>query len=134
MVEQLNEKILRDFRIGHHLYELVEAGQDMPHGIPAEEAPALIVSPLTIRNTFNNDNIIAFYIRMLPVTEDRMDRNDTLGTIVAPEIETPCCMVCQESPPILTRYFGCSHYICDTCCVGCINADINRCALCRRQR
>lgn len=122
MVRQLQENILRDFDRNASQYELVEAGQDMPRGIPAEEAPALIIDSRNIRQRFNDQNFIAFYIRLLP---------DTNLAIIDYQ---PTCMVCQESPTTLTTYFGCSHHICDACCAGCISAGINRCAICRHPR
>jgi hypothetical protein len=129
MVRRLQENILRDFGVAATQYELVEAGQDTPPGIPAEEAPALIVSSRTIRRRFNDQNCVALYIRMFPPTaSSSLSSESTILTV------DPCCMVCQEAPTTLTAYFGCSHHICDACCSGCIQAGITRCAICRHPR
>jgi hypothetical protein len=133
MVQQLQENILRDFGREPAHYELVEAGQTMPQGMPAEEAPALIVSSTTIRQRFNDQNCIAFYIRLFHATAS--SSLSSASTILTSDEETaPCCMVCQETPTTLTTYFGCSHHICDACCAGCVQAGITRCAICRHLR
>jgi hypothetical protein len=122
MIYLLNDKILEDFGIEVNLYEIVEAGQMMPAGIASEEAPAFILSPNTIAERFNGKTHISFYIRVHPIE------------VVIDSMEPPTCMVCQESEPMLTNYFGCSHSICDACCSGCLEAGINRCAICRQTR
>jgi len=133
MVQRLQENILHDFGTPPEHYELVEAGQTMPQGVPAEEAPALIVSSTTIRQRFNDQNCIAFYIRLFPETAS--SSLTSASTILTSDEETdPCCMVCQESPTTLTTYFGCTHNICDACCAGCVQAGISRCAICRHPR
>ena len=129
MVRQLQENILRDFGTDPAQYELVQAGQDTPQGVPAEEAPALIVASTSIRQHFNDQNCVALYIRLFPAAA-----NSSLSSASTVLTLDPCCMVCQESPSILTTYFGCSHHICDACCSGCIQAGINRCAICRHPR
>ena len=133
MVQRLQENILRDFGTDPTQYELVEAGQDTPQGVPAEEAPALVVSSTTIRQRFNEQNCVALYIRMFPATAS--SSLSSVSTILTSDEDAePSCMVCQESPTTLTTYFGCSHHICDACCAGCISAGITRCAICRHPR
>ena len=133
MIQRLQENILRDFGTDASQYELVEAGQTMPQGIPAEEAPALIVSSTTIRQHFNDQNCVALYIRLFPATAS--SSLSSVSTILTSEEDAePSCMVCQESPSTLTTYFGCRHHICNSCCTGCINAGISRCAICRHPR
>ena len=133
MIQQLQENILRDFGTDALHYELVEAGQNMPQGIPAEEAPALVVSYNTIQQRFNNNDFVAFYIRLYPVTA--RSSLSTASTVISLDDDlVPCCMVCQETQATLTTYFGCSHHICDACCSGCIQAGIERCAICRHRR
>lgn len=133
MVRQLQENILRDFATDASQYELVEAGQTMPQGIPAEEAPALVISSTTIRQRFNDQNCVALYIRLFPATAS--SSLSSVSTILTIDDDTePSCMVCQESPTTLTTYFGCRHHICDSCCAGCINAGISQCAICRHPR
>jgi len=130
MIRRLQENIARDFGTVSTQYELVEAGQDTPPGIPAEEAPALIVSSTTIRQRFNDQNCIALYIRLFSATAS--SSLSSASTILTSDEEAePCCMVCQETPSTLTTYFGCSHHICDACCAGCLQAGITRCAICR---
>jgi len=133
MVQRLQENILRDFGTAAAQYELVEAGQDTPPGIPAEEAPALVISSTTIRRRFNEQNCVALYIRLFPATAISSLSSASISLTVD-EDAAPCCMVCQESPTTLTTYFGCSHHICDACCAGCIQAGISRCAICRQPR
>lgn len=122
MVRKMREYILNDFNLPETHYEIVEAGQNLPFGTRSEEAPALVVNNKTIQDRFNNQNCISFYIR--PVQEP-----------IAVEVyEPPQCMVCQEaeSPQLrLTNYFRCIHFICDGCCAGCLEAGIDRCAICR---
>jgi hypothetical protein len=133
MIQQLQENILRDFGTNALQYELVEAGQDMPQGIPAEEAPAFVVSSATIQQRFNNNDFVAFYIRRYPPTAS--SSLSTASSIISLDDDLePCCMVCQETQTTLTTYFGCSHHICDACCSGCIQAGIERCAICRHHR
>lgn len=133
MIQQLQENILRDFGTNALQYELVEAGQDMPQGIPAEEAPAFIVSSATIQQRFNNNDFVAFYIRRYPPTASSSLGSTSTIISLDDDLE-PCCMVCQETQTTLTTYFGCSHHICDACCSGCIQAGIERCAICRYRR
>jgi len=137
MIRRLQENIARDFGTVSTQYELVEAGQTMPQGIPSEEAPAFIVSSTSIRRRFNEQNLIAFYIRLFPATaSSSLISASTILTENADESDdpSPCCMVCQETPSTLTTYFGCSHHICDACCAGCVQAGISRCAICRHSR
>jgi len=139
MIRQLRENILRDFGRESSEYELVEAGQTMPLGIPSEEAPAFVVEPLSIRHRFNNQNSIAFYIRLFPTTNSSLGSSlgSALLLLSLNDHSEPRCMVCQETPTMLTTltsYFGCSHRICDTCCDGCLQAGITRCAICRHPR
>jgi len=133
MVHQLRQNILRDFGTEYTQYELVEAGQTMPLGIPAEEAPAFVIESSSIRQRFHDQNSVAFYIRLFPPTASSSWNTTTTSELSSEEDETPCCMVCQESDISLTTYFGCSHHICDGCCGGCIQAGITRCAICRHQ-
>ena len=129
MVRRLQENILRDFGTDPTQYELVEAGQDTPQGVPAEEAPALIVASTSIRQRFNDQNCVALYIRLFPATaSSSLSSTSTILTL------DTFCMVCQESPTTLSTYFGCSHHICDACCAGCVQAGISRCAICRHPR
>jgi len=138
MMERLKRKIEEDFGVEENMYEIVEAGQRMPLGIPAEEAPAFIIEPVTISQKFVERTWISFYIRIsnrIANTED-VSRNlesefDTESTTMTTTSE---CMVCQESDLTLTQYFGCCHYICDACCAGCLDAGIQRCAICRCSR
>jgi len=133
MVRRLQENILRDFGTDPTQYELVEAGQDTPQGVPAEEAAALIVASTSIRQRFNDQNCVALYIRLFPATAS--SSLSSISTILTVDDDaTPCCMVCQESPTTLSTYFGCSHHICDACCAGCVQAGITRCAICRHPR
>jgi hypothetical protein len=125
MVNKLRQNILRDFGTDPTQYELVEAGQTMPQGIPSEEACAFVVEPTTIRRRFNDQNHIAFYIRLFP---------ERVSSSLNTASNASRCMVCQETPITLTTYFGCSHHICNTCCDGCIQAGITRCAICRHPR
>jgi hypothetical protein len=141
MIRQLRENILHDFGKESSEYELVETGQSMPLGIPTEEAPAFIIEPLSIRRRFNDQNSIAFYIRLFPTTTTTTTTNSCLGSALLllslNHHSEPRCMVCQETPTMLTTlttYFGCSHRICDTCCAGCVQAGITRCAICRHPR
>lgn len=135
MIRRLQENIARDFGTDATQYELVEAGQTMPQGIPAEEAPAFIVSSTTIRQRFNDQNCIALYIRLFPATaSSSLISASTIITEDESDESAPCCMVCQETPSTLTTYFGCSHHICDACCAGCLQAGISRCAICRHSR
>lgn len=135
MIRRLQENIARDFGIDETQYELVEAGQTMPQGIPSEEAPAFIVSSTSIRRRFNEQNLIAFYIRLFPTTaSSSLISASTIITEDEDDDALPCCMVCQETPATLTTYFGCSHNICDACCAGCVQAGITRCAICRHPR
>jgi hypothetical protein len=137
MVQRIREKILSEFGVADTRYELVQAGQNMPPGIPSEEAAAFDINNnfsanITIRSRFNEENCIAFYIRMLQVQQDQPIE---INLSPEPEIEEhPSCMICFEANIQMTNYYGCSHLICDACCAGCIQAGISRCALCRHER
>ena len=140
MVQQIREKINEKFGIEEHEYELVECGQTTPQGVPSEEAPALIIEERTIGERFNDQNNIAFYIRLIPPTEfaEVLTRFEQIPSASASasalEEDPPICVICQETNPTLTTYFGCSHPVCDDCCSGCIQADIEHCAICRHYR
>jgi len=144
MVYKLNEKIFNDFNITAAEYELVEAGQETPYGVPTEEGQAFIINTnQTIYTRFNGNKFIAFYIRLLPgaihqmATEQPQQQQQEQPQQQQQQQEQNQCMVCQEeqSPNLLlATYFGCCHFICDSCCLGCIQHNITRCAVCRCQR
>jgi len=137
MLEFLKASILSEFNVSESQYELVEAGQNLPEGVPSEEGNAFLISSnipsyTTIHNYFNK-NHVAFYIRMFQ-NNSLDDESTELNTASSSDNDDPICMVCHESEETLTTYFGCSHYICDACCAGCINAGINCCGVCRHER
>jgi hypothetical protein len=139
MVQDIREKINEKFGLEENEYELVETGQIMPRGVPAEEASPLAIEDQTIRERFYDQNHISFYIRLFPplTFEAAMQRGRSSQSVPIPNTEDedpPICVICQETNPILTTYFGCCHPVCNDCCNGCIQAEINQCAICRHYR
>jgi hypothetical protein len=146
--EEIKYCILEKYNLEENHYELVEAGQRLPFGVPAEEAPAFVFEPsgLSIRQRFSEQNCLAFYIRLYDPSEysqiiETMEQlmsppgsPRTVSSSNSPIVDDNCCVICQETNPILATYFGCCHPVCNDCCNGCIRAEINHCAICRHYR
>ena len=118
IIKNLKLWIMRDFQLDN--VEIVEAGQNVPQGQRAENAPALISDEsMTFEQKYGNILYqIAFYIR--PIETETIDYTCVICHSENVNIETTC-------------YYGCSHYICSIC-VSESNANgLLRCPICRHE-
>jgi len=119
----------RDFEMTE--YELVDARH-------LETGPILIHSNQTLATLYPGKREIAFYIRPpLPQRTPRAPRLSLANIFqmvrVVPSRRRGECMICHESEYI-TQPYGCRHSFCNECIRGCERANIDRCAVCRRQQ
>jgi hypothetical protein len=153
MIQQLARDIPRDFEL--YEYELVESRyQETGHPIeftsnsnttleihyPNQMDISFYVRPgrqETITQNHVPREIIRQNIRIPPLNLDNIFRNETSTTFVynvrvnPRNTEINQCPICQETISVQT-YYQCSHKFCNHCIEGCINANIQTCAICRK--
>jgi hypothetical protein len=114
-------------------FDIVEAGQDMPIGIPAEAAPALENSDIKLKNKWGPDLNVAFYIRrrnhVYPQLRNIIINSNNVHFREENSTMTEC-PVCFDNTILISRY-GCSHSICINCYQRCQQVSYTICPLCR---
>jgi hypothetical protein len=127
------------FGINEDELEIVLSGQ-YSEELPSEAMPALTPSDITLSELWGDRlHNIAFYIRRknqiyphaFRVTAPIGDQVvNPLHTQMHTNICVDDCPICLEHGELVRRY-DCTHGICTTCYVGCINSNITNCSLCR---
>jgi hypothetical protein len=127
------------FGINEDDLEIVLSGQ-YSEELPSEAMPALMPSDITLSELWGDRlHNIAFYIRRKNQVYPHANRvtapiGDQLDNPLHTQMHTNICVddcpICLEHGELVRRY-ACSHGICTTCYVGCINSNITNCSLCR---
>jgi len=120
LMENIKNSVSRDFNVEVDNFEIVEAGQMITDGdnalMPSEEAPSIEINNVQLYQIWGRELKVSLYIRRKN-PEDSTDYT---------------CVICRSGRG--TNHYGCSHNICNTCVNSCINANINRCSICRQNR
>ena len=116
--------IARDFNINIDNFEIVETGQELRNDdnqlLPSEEAPGIEINNVKLREIWGDSLNVSFYVRK---------KNDT-NVNTSSSLPDYTCVICMNEGG--TNYYGCTHNICNICVNSCINANINRCSICRQ--
>ena len=114
-INNIKLKILCEFNISH-LYDIIETGQAL-----AENAPALQCSNIKLKDKWNDNLDVSFYVRKTPYTQEY---------IYVLDCQPDECPVCLETVQLISRH-GCSHRICANCNEQCQQVNYTICPVCR---
>jgi len=128
----LNDLLLHLANVIPRDFEMIE--YELVDGRYRETGPKMTNSNQMLATLYPNFNDIAFYVRPLLVARaPRLSiANIFYNNPIVQSRSRGECMICYETHYI-TQHYGCSHSFCRVCIRGCEQANIDCCAVCRRQ-
>jgi len=126
-IETISPVISREFNTND--FDIVEAGQYTP-GIPSEAAPAIQITDMILKEKWNAELNVSFYVRRRNFDYLQLQNLNTRRNVNTAPISTGDCPICLETVQLISRN-GCSHSVCSDCHRRCQQVNYTICPLCR---